>query len=416
MSPEVKALMAKAQAALTRGMDIRQKANDEKREMTAEELKNMDAAFTEGRAFKSQAESVTAGDQLKTDLEAVIEKPAFGDIEKKAVSKIITPGQYSDHKSFYRYLAGSESALTPDERKSLVSERKAFGETAEAAGGYLVPEQLLNQIIEVRAQINVLESRVTTLPMMSASMGIPTFTLTMTPAAVAEAGSVSETDGSSAFGKVRMNAGKHSLYLIFDDELEEDSIIALEPFIARKAGEGFANQRENLILNGIGGSANPLGLLLTTFTNTSDISGATDALVPEDLIEAMTDLSPQYRRDSSFIVPNLTLKKIWGFRSMEGGEGTGIFMWIPSLALGQPDTLLGKPLLECAAFADPSSDGDAMFLFGSLNTYYFGQRRGVTAKRLVELLALSGQVGVVFSERYDGTPTDDNAFVRYNRN
>ena len=80
---QFEALMKKAQDAAARGMQIRDAAAKDARDLNPEELQNMQAAFKDYRDLKAQAETLHESDSVKAELETVIEKPLFGDVEKK---------------------------------------------------------------------------------------------------------------------------------------------------------------------------------------------------------------------------------------------------------------------------------------------------------------------------------------------
>lgn len=413
-------IFKRAVAAADRGEQLRQKAVAEERDLTKEELGIVQTAFDEYRNLKAQAEMIQEADRIKAEQEEIIAHPLFGEAknalkpsEQKTVIEL-PPGSFSEQKAFRAFISGGVDGVDSELRKGLMLESKAFGETSEVVGGVMVSEQMANFIIEKRAQINVLRQRCTVIPVQTASFTVPSFVDETDPSAIPEAATVSELT-AAGFGKTTLIPGKHSMLWKISEELLEDAP-AIERFLQTHFANRSAIYEEGLILNGVGGSANPLGLLNATFTATSDISGATDDIAPEDFLDAKTDLTPAYRRGAVFICPNLTIKAIYKFRSIEGGVGTGTFMFQPSFQLGAPDQIAGQALLECGGFADPSSDGDAMFLFGDLSTYFLAERVGITVQRLMELYAATGHIGFRLRWRWDGTPSDENAFARYNRN
>ena len=415
MSPEVKALMAKATAALGRVEEIRKRIVDEKRELTAEETENLKTAVAEGRSFKAQAEQLHDEAQLKADIDKIPSMPLF--VDKKAASDTISvnpqAGMYSEQKAFRSWL--SNPNVPVEYRSGLVSEEgKAWGETADATGGVTVPEQMATFVITKRDAANLLRQRCTVISTQAQSFTIPTFTDTTTPSAVPEHGATAEST-MNGWGKVRLTPAKYRLMAKISTDLLDDSGVNVEQFMGNHVGTRFGVSEEDQIMNGVGG-LNPIGLLTAVFTNTADIAGATDAIAAEDITEAFYTLKQAYRRDAVWIMPNLTIQEIVNFRGMEGGDGTGPFLWLPSFSLGVPDTILGRALLESEAFADPTANGDAMFMFGSLETYYIADRKTFGVTRDPYSAISTDEVSFWFSRRFDGTPTDDNAFVRYNRN
>ena len=65
-------------------------------------------------------------------------------------------------------------------------------------------------------------------------------------------------------------------------------------------------------------------------------------------------------------------------------DGSGQYLWQPSLTAGTPDTILGT------------------IAFGDFSYYWIADRQGRSFKRLNELYAANGQVGFLASQRVDG--------------
>lgn len=421
-----------AKKAGERGEQIRHKAKDEKRDLTKEEVQQITVAFEEYRNLKAEAEVIQEAERIKAEQESfgeVLKQPLFGEIksdtslaslEKK---DLIPEGLYSDQKAFRTYLSYGLLPANSEGRKGLVLDKKIFGNeqdpelksfgiNAESTGGVLVSEQMASFIIAKRPQINVLRARCMVIPV-TGPFGVPEFLDESDPAAIGEAGTFTETE-VTPFGKVLLVPRKHGLLWLISEESVEDAP-ANESYLKNHFTNRCGVREEYLILNGTGGSSYPFGLLSATFNSVNDISGATDDINPDDFIEARFKLKPAYRQNAVYILPNLTMIKVAQFRTMEAGEGTGSFLWLPSFVLGQPDTILGKPALECESFADPSEDGDAMFLYGDLSTYLVAERTGISIQRLVERYSEYGKIGFRLYWRWDGTPTDAYAFTRYNR-
>ena len=62
-------------------------------------------------------------------------------------------------------------------------------------------------------------------------------------------------------------------------------------------------------------------------------------------------LAPFYRQRSTFMCNGSTLAAI---RKLKDGQGA--YLWQPSIAAGQPETLLSRPILESVDFPDISAE------------------------------------------------------------
>jgi len=88
------------------------------------------------------------------------------------------------------------------------------------------------------------------------------------------------------------------------------------------------------------------------------------------------------------------------------------YLWQPGLADGQPDRLLGRPLL--VSDGGPTAAASAKtVVFGDLKRYQIVDRLGMTMQRLNELYAANGQIGFKFSARHDAELLDAKAIVTF---
>ena len=415
----------KAEEARNRLEQIRHHAAEEKRDLTPEETEQMKLAATDFHKFHEDAKAHLEADKVDTIMDGIKEYPLFGEQktdkqpEKKTSpdgAKVFDGVPYSEEKAFHAFIRNgqiSQGLKFANEVGFNPDEQKAMGTISDTAGGVLISTQLANYIIKKKIQLDDLKRRCTVLPNVIGNFEIPTFINTDSPAAIAEASALSET-AITDFGKTTLEPHEFGLEWRIHNNLLSDAP-TVESFLGGHFGERSANYEDDLILNGTGGNSNPWGLLNVTFNSVNDITGSSDNIAPEDFRYALGKLTAPYRRNAVYIVPNLTYLKILGFRTDEGGGGTGSFLFQPAYQLGAPDILNGKPLIESTNFSDPSSDGDAMFLCGDLSTYYWADRQGVMIMRDPYSLSSYRQTKFILTFRADGTPTDIYAFVRYDR-
>ena len=76
------------------------------------------------------------------------------------------------------------------------------------------------------------------------------------------------------------------------------------------------------------------------------------------------------------------------------------YIWQPSLQVGLPDTLLGRPVYTTNSIPGVAA-GAKVIAFGDLSYYWIGDRTGITFKRLNELYADRGQIGFLATKRVD---------------
>ena len=121
-------------------------------------------------------------------------------------------------------------------------------------------------------------------------------------------------------------------------------------------------------------SARPMGTLQTIGTG---VAGGFAVEDPEDvLIDLVQSLRSPYRQGAAFVMNSATAAEIRKFRTADGA-----FMFQPSLAAGQPATLLGYPLIEAEDMPDIGA-GSLSIAFGNFKAgYVIAERNSTTILR-----------------------------------
>jgi HK97 family phage major capsid protein len=93
-------------------------------------------------------------------------------------------------------------------------------------------------------------------------------------------------------------------------------------------------------------------------------NGSTTVLSSEALIGMIYSLPAYYRNRGTFVMNGNTLAVV---RKLK--DTTGQYLWQPSLQAGQPETLLGRPVVEAVDMDDASASAFPI-LFGDIATAY----------------------------------------------
>ena len=72
-------------------------------------------------------------------------------------------------------------------------------------------------------------------------------------------------------------------------------------------------------------------------------------------------------------------------------NGNGDYLWQPSVTVGPPDMLLGRPVYTSAYMPAIAASAKKSSLFGDLGYYWVADREGRSFKRLNELYAATGR-------------------------
>ena len=288
-------------------------------------------------------------------------------------------------------LSGARSAGLPfvDSylRKGLESgvELKAMAGTTEAAGGYAVPEEidaeigrLLTSISPIRAIANVVRVGSAGYRKLVTAGGTPSGWVSET-AGRPETATPTFIEVAPPFGELYANPAASQAML-------DDAAFDVEAWLAQEIATEFARAEGSAFVSGNGvnrpkgflagptsaqgDGSRPFGTLQVLATGAS---GAFPASNPGDkLIDLVQTLRPPYRQGAAFVMNSATASTIRKFKTSTGG-----FLWQPSLVAGQPDTLLGYPVVEAEDMPDVAADSLSV-AFGNFRVGYLIAERTET--------------------------------------
>jgi HK97 family phage major capsid protein len=269
--------------------------------------------------------------------------------------------------------------------------RNALRIGADSEGGYLVPDEYEKQLISGLEEENFLRRLATVIQTSSGDKKIPVVASHGTAQWIDEGAAVPESDDK--FGTVILSAFKLATMLKISDELLNDSAFNLESYVAKEFGRRMGRAEEEAFVDG-NGTGKPTGFLQSAQTGVTAASAT--AVTFDEVIDLYHSLREPYRKSAVFVVNDQTIKAI---RKLK--DGSGVYLWQPSLTAGSPDTILGRPVKTCG-FMPTVAAGKKAIAFGDFSYYWISDRQGRVFKRLNELFAVNGQVGFLTTQRVDG--------------
>src|ERR1700676_1231948 len=130
---------------------------------------------------------------------------------------------------------------------------KAAGETIDSAGGFIVPSDLANAILDIRDSYGAFRRRARIVPMASDSTSVPRRPGGTGASFIGEGASASVDTGTNV-DQVSLTAKKIGTLIQISSELEEDSIVDIVDFVANEIGLAFAVKEDDCAFNGDGTS------------------------------------------------------------------------------------------------------------------------------------------------------------------
>lgn len=264
----------------------------------------------------------------------------------------------------------------------------------DSEGGYLVPDEFENTLIDRLGEENFIRNLATIITSSNGDKKIPVVASHGAAVWIDEEGEYTEDD--DVFATVTLGAHKLSSIIKVSEELLNDSAFNLETYIAQEFARRMSAAEELAFISG-DGSSKPTGLITSGETGVTAASSI--AITADEIIDLYHSLRTPYRKNAVFIANDSTIKAI---RKLK--DGTGQYLWQPGLQAGQPDTILNHPVYTSSCMPEIAG-GNKVMLFGDLSYYWIADRQGRSFQRLNELFAKNGQVGFRVFQRVDGKLT-----------
>lgn len=362
-------------------------AEKENRDLNADEQSKYDAMTNDIDALKKRADRLEAVNAVHRDLDSMRgAQPRTGiDPANTGTSRPLASDQYKN--GFDRYARVGMNGLTADVLNAL-----QVGTNSE--GGFIVPEEFDTMLVEYLQDINQIRSLVNVVSTASdrnipveSSLGSATWT--------AEEAAYTESD--AAFSQVVLGSHKLGTIIKVSEELLQDSFFDVQTYLARNFAKRFGIAEEAAFVNG-NGTGKPTGIVGGSGLGKTAAGAA--AITSDELIDLMHSVPRPYRVRGTWLMHDSTVKLI---RKLKDGDSQ--YLWQPGLQAGQPDMLLGRPVVASTAMP-LATTGLKSVVFGDMAGYTVADRQGTVLQRLNELYAANGQVGFRAYKRMDGKMVD----------
>lgn len=420
MSNRIKELREKQQIIVSEARERLDQINAATDEARAKELETQhDTAMAEYDRLETQIQREERQAKLEKDAEErrARQRPISGEGEGRGQDE----GDKPDYRhAFHRYVQvrGDLSMLSDEERAALrqgVSDPEVRMQTttggAGAAGGYTVPTELQNRLIEsMKAWGPMYDEDICTV--MNTTGGnpidIPTIDDTaMTAEPHTEGGAVTDDGGKDAtFGKKTLNAFSFDTeWVKFSWELAQDSIFNFETLLGGLLGKRLGRTANTQLTVGAGGTTGPNGIV--TASTLGKTAVATAAITYDEVIDLVHSVDPAYRQSPKvrFMFNDNTLAAL---RKLKDGENR--YIWTAGdVQNGIPGTILGYRYSINQAM-DSLAAAKKVMLFGDFGAYFVRKVGGIVM--FVARERFAPDIGLLGLARFDGE-LGDTAAVKH---
>jgi HK97 family phage major capsid protein len=349
-------------------------------EQRAEAEQAVDRALDSARDIEARADRMTNLEEMEKRTADQIDRAEREAREARRPSLPVAEarmgGDVTYRSAFHAYLRaqGQKSEMEPEERAVL---DRGFSQiehraqtTTDAAGGYTVPEELANILVQSMLAWGPMYDPGVTTEILTAGGGKITMPTVNDTASVVvkhvEGTSLTDDGGSDVtFGQKDLDAYPFNTeWLRVSKELVDDSAFAMETILGNLLGERLG-RRANLELTTGDGTGDPNGIV--TASTAGLTAAGTAAVTADEIIDLLHSVDPAYRDGPRvrFMFNDAMLAAI---RKLKDGDGN--YLWqMGNVQAGVPGSLLGYNYSVNQAMASLGA-GNRVMVFGDFSKYY----------------------------------------------
>lgn len=297
------------------------------------------------------------------------------------------------------------------------SAKAALAEASGVTGGYVVPPEFYQGIMDLAAEDTFFRQRAFVQPMASETLMFPYLDITTVQSAgvspffggvqmnwTEEAQTRTETE--PAFKMMELKAHELSGYAVSSNVLLQDAAFGLERYLMKLFSRAIGWYEEYAFMQG-NGVGKPLGILNSPAAiSVNRSTGNTFKFV--DAAKMLSYLLPSSQKRAIWTVHPYVLAQL-----IQMQDGAGRIIWVPNMNLNiqdkVPGTLFGLPVITTEKVPALGTKGDVMLMDPAL--YVVGDRMRLEIAASEHVNFLKNQMTWRVVERVDGQPWLEKAIT-----
>ncbi|HEX2527445.1 MAG TPA: phage major capsid protein [Geminicoccus sp.] len=256
-------------------------------------------------------------------------------------------------RAFTGFLRHGPERMQAEEARSLVV-------SDDARGGYLAPPEFSREVLKQLVEFSPIRQAARVGTTSAGSVILPKRLTTPTAHWVGETELHQET--SMTYGQTEVEVHEAACYIDVSLRLLEDAAINVEAEVTSDLAEEFGRLEGEAFVTG-NGFKKPLGVMADP-TIDFVVSGHATEITVSSLVTLMYSMPSYYRLRGSWLMNGQALAAVRKFT-----DTSGAFLWQPGLQAGQPETLLGRPVIEAVDMPDVAA-GAFPIAFGDFSVAY----------------------------------------------
>lgn len=329
------------------------------------------------------------GPSSEMDKDIKLEVKTFNDMRRAnaksgaPVSEIDVDGYAAYKSAFFNLARRGPAVLTPDEQKALIA-------GSDPDGGFMLPAATVGRAVGKIFELSPIRQIASVQPISGPALEGMYDNDEASSGWVGETGARSETN-TPQVGKYRIEAFEVYAAPKASQTLLDDSAMDVEMWLAAKVANRFARQEGDAFING-DGVVKPRGFATYTTAATADasrswgviehkatgVSGDFAASTPADLLfDLIGAFKTAYLQRAQWVTRREVIAKVRKFKEAT----TNAYLWQPGLQAGQPDRLLGYPIVIAQDVPTLASGSLSMWLGDWMEAYQIVDRIGIRTLR-----------------------------------
>lgn len=307
-----------------------------------------------------------------------------------------------------------------EDRQKMDRIRAAYSSVVPAEGGFLVPETLRSQLLQIALEQAVVRSRATVVPMEAPRVPFPMIDSTTNSGSVFGGmigywgeESAALTESSARFGRANLDAKKLTGFAAVPNELLSDSLISFAALIESLWPQALAFFEDAAFMTG-SGAGEPLGFLgadnPASISTAAESGQAADTILYENVIKMYSRMLPSSLAKAIWVVSPEVLPELFTMALSVGTGGNAVY--VNNAAGPAPVTIFGRPVIVSEKASRLGDVGDIAFV--DLSYYLVGDRQTMSASSSMDYRFGNDQTAFRIIQRVDGRPWLQSAITPQN--
>ena len=351
--------------------------------LSAEDLSTYEKMEADIDSLGREISAMERREQLDAKMSAPVTNPIVENPDNNGINNNAKTGRASDEY---------KNAFWQNVRMKSVphSLMNSLNIGTDGEGGYLVPDEYEQTLVQALEDENFFRSIATTITT-AGDRKIPMATGHGTASWAEEKTKLKESD--ETFAQETLGAYKATTTVKVSEELLYDSVFNLEAYISQEFARRIGSLEEEAFLVG-DGTGKPTGVFNSAKTGVTAASA--EAITFDEIFDLFYSLKSAYRKNGIWICNDTTIKALRKIK-----DANGQYLWQPSVSANTPDMLSNRPI-KTSSYAPEIGTGKTPIIFGDFSYYWIADRQGRSFKKLAEIYSETDEVGFKTTERVDG--------------